>query len=119
MKMVPKRCPETSVRNYHFSLRNNTEERSKLYQYRVQNFCFFKTISYCSNYVKSGVKTAVAVPCLAAAVTCVLLAVFQSLLRGALSQQSAVILICMAIDRYMCMLHPARYHKHASKKVRL
>ncbi|GFG28170.1 hypothetical protein Cfor_07068, partial [Coptotermes formosanus] len=40
----------------------------------------------------------------------------QSLLRGALSQQSAVILICMAIDRYMCMLHPARYHKHASKK---
>ncbi|PNF26315.1 hypothetical protein B7P43_G02651 [Cryptotermes secundus] len=40
----------------------------------------------------------------------------QSLLRGALSQQSAVILICMAIDRYMCMLHPARYHKHSSKK---
>ncbi|PSN42341.1 hypothetical protein C0J52_28489, partial [Blattella germanica] len=40
----------------------------------------------------------------------------QSLLRGALSQQSAVILICMAIDRYMCMLHPVRYHKHSSKK---
>ena len=68
--------------------------------------------------VKSDVKTAVAVPCLAAPVTC-LLAVFQALLRGALSQQSAVILICMAIDRYMCTLHPARYHKHASKKVRL
>ncbi|XP_067000932.2 trace amine-associated receptor 1 [Anabrus simplex] len=41
----------------------------------------------------------------------------QSLLRGALSQQSAVILICMAIDRYMCMLYPARYHRHSSKKV--
>ncbi|XP_068083217.1 trace amine-associated receptor 8c [Anabrus simplex] len=41
----------------------------------------------------------------------------QSLLRGALSQQSAVILICMAIDRYMCMLHPARYHRHSSKKL--
>ncbi|XP_069704974.1 trace amine-associated receptor 1 isoform X1 [Periplaneta americana] len=40
----------------------------------------------------------------------------QSLLRGALSQQSAVILICMAMDRYMCMLHPVRYHKHSSKK---
>ncbi|XP_071442886.1 trace amine-associated receptor 8b [Hetaerina americana] len=43
----------------------------------------------------------------------------QALLRGALSQQSAVILICMAIDRYMCMLHPARYHRHSSKKVSL
>ncbi|KAF4518383.1 hypothetical protein B566_EDAN018977 [Ephemera danica] len=42
----------------------------------------------------------------------------QALLRGALSQQSAVILICMAIDRYMCMLHPVRYHRHSSKKVR-
>ncbi|XP_065340301.1 trace amine-associated receptor 1-like isoform X1 [Cloeon dipterum] len=41
----------------------------------------------------------------------------QALLRGALSQQSAVILICMAIDRYMCMLHPVSYHKHSSKKV--
>ncbi|KAK7794880.1 hypothetical protein R5R35_010572 [Gryllus longicercus] len=40
----------------------------------------------------------------------------QSLLRGALSQQSAVILVCMAVDRYMCMLHPVRYHKHSSKK---
>lgn len=41
----------------------------------------------------------------------------QALLRGAISQQSAVILICMAMDRYLCMLHPARYHKHSSKKV--
>jgi hypothetical protein len=41
----------------------------------------------------------------------------QALLRGALGQQSAVILICMAIDRYMCMLHPVSYHKHSSKKV--
>lgn len=40
----------------------------------------------------------------------------QALLRGAISQQSAVILICMAMDRYLCMLHPARYHKHSSKK---
>ncbi|XP_059478303.1 G-protein coupled receptor 52 isoform X3 [Neocloeon triangulifer] len=40
----------------------------------------------------------------------------NALLRGALSQQSAVILICMAIDRYMCMLHPVSYHKHSSKK---
>ncbi|GLV41767.1 uncharacterized protein CBL_12056 [Carabus blaptoides fortunei] len=40
-----------------------------------------------------------------------------ALLRGAISQQSAVILICMAMDRYLCMLHPARYHKHSSKKV--
>lgn len=43
---------------------------------------------------------------------------FQALLRGALCQQSAVILICMAIDRYMCMLHPVSYHKRSSKKVR-
>ncbi|KAG5866665.1 hypothetical protein JTB14_015362 [Gonioctena quinquepunctata] len=41
----------------------------------------------------------------------------QGLLRGAISQQSAVILICMAMDRYLCMLYPARYHKHSSKKV--
>lgn len=40
----------------------------------------------------------------------------QALLRGAISQQSAVILICMAMDRYLCMLHPVRYHKHSSKK---
>ncbi|XP_057652217.1 trace amine-associated receptor 1 [Diorhabda carinulata] len=40
----------------------------------------------------------------------------QALLRGAISQQSAVILICMAMDRYLCMLYPARYHKHSSKK---
>ncbi|XP_060533010.1 trace amine-associated receptor 8c [Cylas formicarius] len=40
----------------------------------------------------------------------------QALLRGAISQQSAVILICMAMDRYFCMLHPVRYHKHSSKK---
>ncbi|KYN39477.1 5-hydroxytryptamine receptor 1A-alpha [Trachymyrmex septentrionalis] len=39
----------------------------------------------------------------------------QALLRGALTQQSAVILVCMAIDRYVCMLHPHRYHKHSSK----
>jgi hypothetical protein len=26
--MEPKGCPETSVRNYHYSLRNNPEERS-------------------------------------------------------------------------------------------
>ncbi|XP_022908743.2 trace amine-associated receptor 8c isoform X1 [Onthophagus taurus] len=45
-----------------------------------------------------------------------LLCQIQALLRGAISQQSAVILICMAMDRYMCMLHPARYHKHSSKK---
>ncbi|XP_013113447.2 dopamine receptor 2 [Stomoxys calcitrans] len=40
----------------------------------------------------------------------------QGLLRGALSQQSAVILICMAVDRYMCSLHPRRYYQHSSKK---
>jgi len=28
MKMGPTGCPATSVRNYHFSLRNNPEERS-------------------------------------------------------------------------------------------
>ena len=27
-EMGPIRCPETSVRNYHYSLRNNSEERS-------------------------------------------------------------------------------------------
>ncbi|XP_011298902.1 trace amine-associated receptor 9 [Fopius arisanus] len=40
----------------------------------------------------------------------------QALLRGALTQQSAVILVCMAIDRYVCMLHPHRYYRHSSKK---
>ncbi|KAG7298711.1 hypothetical protein JYU34_017118 [Plutella xylostella] len=40
----------------------------------------------------------------------------QALLRGALSQQSAVILVCMAIDRYLYLLHPDTYHKHSSKK---
>jgi hypothetical protein len=28
VKMGPISCPETSVRNYHYSLRNNPEERS-------------------------------------------------------------------------------------------
>ena len=28
MKIGPTGCPETSVRNYHYSLRNNPEERS-------------------------------------------------------------------------------------------
>lgn len=41
----------------------------------------------------------------------------QALLRGALLQQSAVILVCMAVDRYICALHPKRYHLHSSKKV--
>lgn len=41
----------------------------------------------------------------------------QALLRGALSQQSAVILVCMAVDRYMCALHPDKYQQHSSKKV--
>lgn len=45
--------------------------------------------------------------------------VLQALLRGAVSQQSAVILVCMAIDRYLFLLHPNTYHKHSSKKVRL
>uniref|UniRef100_A0A6E8W5A5 G_PROTEIN_RECEP_F1_2 domain-containing protein n=1 Tax=Anopheles coluzzii TaxID=1518534 RepID=A0A6E8W5A5_ANOCL len=40
----------------------------------------------------------------------------QALLRGALSQQSAVILVCMAVDRYLCVLHPRIYHKRSSKK---
>ncbi|XP_041980025.1 5-hydroxytryptamine receptor 1A [Aricia agestis] len=40
----------------------------------------------------------------------------QALLRGAVSQQSAVILVCMAIDRYMYLLHPNAYHRHSSKK---
>ncbi|CAH1636532.1 unnamed protein product [Spodoptera littoralis] len=40
----------------------------------------------------------------------------QALLRGAVSQQSAVILVCMAIDRYLYLLHPDTYHKHSSKK---
>ncbi|KAL9702211.1 hypothetical protein quinque_005729 [Culex quinquefasciatus] len=41
----------------------------------------------------------------------------QALLRGALSQQSAVILVCMAVDRYLCVLHPRIYHERSSKKV--
>lgn len=41
----------------------------------------------------------------------------KALLRGALGQQSAVILICMAVDRYMCALHPEKYHQLSSKKV--
>lgn len=41
----------------------------------------------------------------------------QALLRGALCQQSAVILICMAVDRYICALHPEKYQQHSSKKV--
>ncbi|KAL1492316.1 hypothetical protein ABEB36_012786 [Hypothenemus hampei] len=40
----------------------------------------------------------------------------QALLRGAISQQSAVILICMAMDRYYCMLHPLEYHKQSTRK---
>ncbi|XP_045450043.1 trace amine-associated receptor 6 [Melitaea cinxia] len=40
----------------------------------------------------------------------------QALLRGAVSQQSAVILVCMAIDRYLYLLHPNTYQKHSSKK---
>ncbi|XP_073995994.1 trace amine-associated receptor 8c isoform X3 [Rhodnius prolixus] len=40
----------------------------------------------------------------------------QALLRGALTQQSAAILVCMAVDRYACMLHPGKYHKHSTKK---
>ncbi|XP_050295525.1 trace amine-associated receptor 1 [Anthonomus grandis grandis] len=40
----------------------------------------------------------------------------QALLRGAISQQSAVILICMAMDRYYCMLHPMDYHKQSNRK---
>lgn len=39
----------------------------------------------------------------------------QALLRGALTQQSAVILVCMAIDRYICMLHPKRYFQKSRK----
>jgi len=30
LKMEPKGCPETSVKNYHYSLVNNPEERSSL-----------------------------------------------------------------------------------------
>lgn len=45
------------------------------------------------------------------------LLISQALLRGAVSQQSAVILVCMAIDRYLYLLHPNTYHKHSSKKV--
>jgi len=30
LKMGPISCPETSVRNYHYSLRNNPEERNSL-----------------------------------------------------------------------------------------
>lgn len=41
----------------------------------------------------------------------------KALLRGALGQQSAVILICMAVDRYMCALYPEKYHQLSSKKV--
>ncbi|XP_070505572.1 trace amine-associated receptor 1 [Chironomus tepperi] len=40
----------------------------------------------------------------------------QALLRGALTQQSAVILVCMAVDRYTCALYPHKYHQHSSKK---
>ncbi|CAO1431342.1 unnamed protein product [Diamesa serratosioi] len=40
----------------------------------------------------------------------------QALLRGAFSQQSAVILVCMAVDRYACALYPQQYHQHSSKK---
>lgn len=41
----------------------------------------------------------------------------QALLRGALAQQCAVILVCMAVDRYTCALYPQKYHQHSSKKV--
>ncbi|XP_050421607.1 trace amine-associated receptor 1 [Adelges cooleyi] len=40
----------------------------------------------------------------------------QALLRAALPQQNAMILVFMAVDRYTCMLHPDKYHKHSSKK---
>jgi len=43
--------------------------------------------------------------------------IFQALLRAALPQQNAMILVFMAVDRYTCMLHPEKYHKHSSKKV--
>ena len=35
LRMGPIECPETSVRNYHYSLRNNPEERSS-----QGTFCF-------------------------------------------------------------------------------
>lgn len=42
----------------------------------------------------------------------------KALLRGALTQQSAVILVCMAVDRYTCALYPHQYHHYSSKKVK-
>lgn len=41
----------------------------------------------------------------------------QVLFRGALSQLDAVILVCMAIDRYVSAMYPHLYSKHASKNV--
>ena len=32
--MWPVGCPETSVKNHHYSLRNNTEDRSSLHDIR-------------------------------------------------------------------------------------
>ena len=34
------RCPETSVRNYHYSLRNNPEERT--FQHRNSDFIWIE-----------------------------------------------------------------------------
>jgi len=53
--MWPIRFPETSVRNYHYSLRNNPEERSShllrggTLKSRIKRACFFIAASpYCS-----------------------------------------------------------------------
>ena len=42
----------------------------------------------------------------------------QALLFSTLSQQNAMTLMLMAIDRYVALLHPLKYHKIASRKVR-
>ncbi|CAG0891699.1 unnamed protein product [Darwinula stevensoni] len=40
----------------------------------------------------------------------------QALLVGALSQQNAATLIALAFDRFLCILHPVKYHRLLSRK---
>jgi hypothetical protein len=42
----------------------------------------------------------------------------EALLISALFHESTLSLVCIAIDRYICIVHPLRYHSLMTKKVR-
>ena len=43
----------------------------------------------------------------------------EALLIAALFHESTLSLLCIAIDRYICIVHPLRYHSLMTKKVKL